>query len=506
MNLALNRPISGTSGRLLLAGLAVAFALAGCASPKGIHPQAALTQPEAVEGVSHPAANSDNWPSIRWWQSFADPQLDKLVEQAMLDNPTLEAAAARIRRAQAQAGRTLSPSAPQLNANINANIHGWPTDDHYGSGTLAGTETWDNSAMLGFSYELDLFGRQQDRKQRAQRDVAVSEASARVVQLDLTANLIRTYIAYALNYAQLDVQKSRLAQQHQIVDLTQKQLSAGIGTRYDLQQARAQLPVTQRRIRALEEAIELNRNTLVTLAAQPLSEAGKLVRPTLLLNRQLSLPSDLPLELIGRRPDLVLSRWQIASQASAVDMARTDFYPNINLVASLGQVLTNGALTDWTDAERRTFSAGPALSLPIFDGGARRARLGIAAAEYDEAVQQYNNTLRHALQEVSDQLIRQRSAKDQSELADLAVQQAEQVYDTAEKAFQRGLTDYLHVLDAQTRLLDQRIAREQIHAQLLRVQADLALSLGGGVQFMAQPDNEQLTPERVPVSAEVSTP
>ena len=190
------------------------------------------------------------------------------------------------------------------------------------------------------------------------------------------------------------------------------------------------------------------------------------------------------------------SRWQIVSTARGIDLAKADFYPNINLQAMVGQMMTLGSLANWFYTSNRAYSIGPALSLPIFDGGARRARLGIATADYDDAIEGYNAALQNALREVSDQLIRQNSIQEQSVLADEGVDRANQVYETAMAAFRRGLRDYLHVLDAQSRLFDQQIARAEVRSRLMRAQVDLAIAMGGGVTFKLTPDARRLLPGR----------
>lgn len=475
-----------------------ALLLLGCVSADGIAPQAQLQSPGKL--AQPRPANGSAPLSQEWWQIYHDPQLNQLIEDAWQHSPTLKQAAARIRQAQATAGNTYSQGKLQADGNMATGVHRWPGDSHYGGGLFERT-TWDNTAALGLRYRLDLFGRQQARDEQAEANVALSQADAQAAHLVLTENIVRSYIQLALNYQQREVQQARLQQQLEIVKLTQQKLTYGLGARYDLQQAQALLPVTRRQLRALDEAIDLNRNQLVTLAGLPLAHAATIKRPTMSLTDTFELPEAIPLALLAQRPDLVASRWQIVARARGVDLARADFYPNINLQAELGQMMTVGGPEQWLTAANRTYSAGPVLSLPILDGGRRRAQLGLAAAQYDEVVEQYNATLQQALREVSDQFISQRSAREQAQFADQAVAQAVVVYQTAEAAFQRGLQDYLHVLDAQTRLFDQQLARTTVHARLLQTQADLAVALGGGLRFTILPQDSQIKPLRVAIKA-----
>ncbi|QSX34802.1 efflux transporter outer membrane subunit [Shewanella avicenniae] len=478
-----------------LAGLVLPL-LCSCASSDGIAPHAQMASIPAMSNVADKTASAPTPPvSEQWWRAFTDPQLDSLIAQMTQLSPTLQQAVDRIHIAQAQLGAVSAIDQPKLNARGSLGVEHWPQDTHYGAG-LNGDTTWNNTAGLAFDYDIDLFQRQDDRDQRALAQLAMSDISAQAAQLQLTANIVRSYIQLALAYDQLDVQRKRLKQQQEIINLTQAQFDYGLGSRYDLQQAEAQLPVIKSVIRGIDERIALNKNQLVTLVGLPLQQSTNIQRPTLTLASNLDLPTNLPLSLIGNRPDINASRWRIVAQARSIDLAKADFYPDINLMAGFSQVMTVGSLSQIFSAQNRSYSVGPAISLPIFDGGARRAQLGIASASYDEVVHNYNATLQQALREVSDVLIQQRSAQDQALLADEAVARANQVFKTAETAFKQGFRDYLHVLDAQTRLLEQELVRANVHARLLTVEADLAIALGGGIKFSA-PTELQLLPTRV---------
>lgn len=206
------------------------------------------------------------------------------------------------------------------------------------------------------------------------------------------------------------------------------------------------------------------------------------------------------MELLGHRPDLVASRWQVAAEARGVDAAEADFYPNVDLVASVGYNAVGGGMLEFLRGQKFNYGIGPALSLPIFDGGRRRALLGEASASYDAAVARYNGTLVQALRDVSDQLIRVRSLARQQQLADDSVAAAQHTYELATQAYQGGLTDYLNVLNAQTRLFQQQEVAQQVHAGRLAAHAGLVIALGGGLGEPDQaPDDVHLLPERVPL-------
>ncbi len=205
-------------------------------------------------------------------------------------------------------------------------------------------------------------------------------------------------------------------------------------------------------------------------------------RPSLSLGAALKLPSALPAELLGQRPDVVASRWQVAAQARGIDVAHAGFYPNVDLVGSIGFMATGGGALEFLTGKKLNYNVGPAISLPIFDGGRLRSELGEASAGYDMAVARYNQTLVDALKSISDQLIRRESMDKQQAFAAESVAAAQKTYDIATVAFQRGLTDYLNVLNAQSLLFHQQQVQQQVQAARLTVQADLVTALGGGLE------------------------
>ncbi|KAF1008085.1 MAG: Solvent efflux pump outer membrane protein SrpC [Pseudomonas fluorescens] len=317
-------------------------------------------------------------------------------------------------------------------------------------------------------------------------------------------NCKTTYIQLSLHYAQRDIVAATLAQQQQILDLAQKRLNGGIGTHFEVSQAETPLPETHRQLDALDEEIALSRNQLAALAGKGPGEGAQLRRPTLSLGAALKLPSALPAELLGQRPDVVASRWQVAAQARGIDVAHAGFYPNVDLAGSLGYVATGGGMLEFLTGKKLNYTVGPAITLPIFDGGRLRAELGEASAGYDMAVARYNQTLVNALKGISDQLIRRESMEKQQAFAAESVASAQKTYDIAMIAYQRGLTDYLNVLNAQSLLFRQQQVQQQVQAARLSAHAELVTALGGGLGAGNDvPREEKTLPARTPAALAV---
>jgi NodT family efflux transporter outer membrane factor (OMF) lipoprotein len=470
-------------GLAALTVLTFSLIIAGCASTGGIAPQATRTEASELDaGSAIRAANADaQWPASDWWKSYNDPQLNAWIDASISGNPSLAAAQARVREARSMVGVAQAGLLPQISGNLSVQREHWPDNVFYGPGPLANSNTWNNTASLGLSYHLDLWGQDKNNVERALDMAHASAADARAAQLELEVNVTRAYIDLSMNYALLDIAKQTLGEQQRILALAQKRLAGGIGTQLEVSQAETPIPEYERQIDALEESIALGKNQLAALAGKGPGAGESIERPALSLATPAGLPSALPAELIGHRPDVVAARWTVAAQARGIDVAKADFYPNVNLLISMGGYAAGGPLFQFLKSMSGSYTGGPALSLPIFDGGRLRAQLGAQSAAYDIAVEQYNQTIVTSLKEIADQVVRMRSLAIQEDDAHRSVAAAQRNFDLAEKGFQRGLTDYLNVLIAQNQLLRAQEGVARIQAERLAAHATLEAALGGGM-------------------------
>jgi NodT family efflux transporter outer membrane factor (OMF) lipoprotein len=245
----------------------------------------------------------------------------------------------------------------------------------------------------------------------------------------------------------------------------------------DVKQAQSALPPARERVTQLDESIALARDALAALIGQGPDRGLALRRPQLAMRHAPSLPSRLPAELIGRRPEILALRWRIESARRGIASAK-DSYPNVNLSALVGLAsLGTGAFFEAASGE---YQAGPALSLPIFDGGRLRAKLAGRDAQYDIAVEQYNQAIANAVRDVVDQLVSLRSiAAQRTELSD-GLSTAQDAYDLALLRYRAGVGNYLQVLSTHGELLAQRQLRVELRARAWNVSIELVRALGGG--------------------------
>jgi NodT family efflux transporter outer membrane factor (OMF) lipoprotein len=452
----------------------------GCASSEGLRTHSKPTdalQLKAAESLATVPIAPGAWPSEEWWKGLGDPQLDALIAEALSASPTVRLARTRVDRAVALAEAAGAALGPQANLEAGASRQRISGNSIYPR-PLAGSWIWQNQAMLNFSYDFDFWGRNAAANAAALGQVKAAEADAHAAALVLSSAVALAYVQLARGYDQLDLARDLLAQRERQLKLVEERLRAGLDSRVELRQAEGTPPETRQRITQLEESIALSRNQIAALLGEGPDRGLALARPKAGAGAAFALPSLLPADLLGRRPDIVASRWRVEAAARDIDHARAEFYPNLNLAAFAG--LQSITWSKFLDAGSRTLGAGPALSLPIFDSGRLRGNLGAKNADYDAAAEQYNQALADALREVADQVAAWRSIERQQAEVASGLAAARSAYELALSRYRAGLSSYLAVIGAEAQLTAQRGLAAELKARRLEAAIGLARALGGG--------------------------
>lgn len=417
------------------------------------------------------------WPAADWWRQYRDPQLDALISEALAGSPSLRVADARTREALARAGAATSARLPHVDAALSS------TRERFSENGLlpppyAGSWSTLSELNASLSWQLDVWGKSRAAEASAVDTARAASIDAYAARLSLSVGVAHAYIQLERAYLELDVAQETLRQRQEIFALTRDRNAAGIDSRLELRQAESALPAARERIVELEETIQLTRDQLAALLGQGPDRGAAIARPNAQALADLAIPSRLPADLLGRRPDIAALRWRIAAAQSDVATAKADFYPNINLSALLG--VQNLGPATFLSAANREIGIGPALSLPIFDAGRRRANLATRDARYDATVEQYNQALADALRDVADQLASARSVAAQRNEQQLGIAATQDAYDLAVLRYREGVGNYLQVLTAETQLLAQRSLDVELRARSLDLSVSLVRALGGG--------------------------
>ena len=454
--------------------------LAGCADMAGIESHATLRNADSL-GLSAPVAAPTVAASAvdaRWWLAFQDPQLDALVEQGLQGNPNLQVARARLQRAQAATAAAEAADKPQINGSLDLMRQKFSSNYIYPA-PLGGSIQETGNLQLSGSWELDFFG-----KNRAALDTAIGTANAAAAEVDaarvlLASNIARSYFQWVRLSEQLVVARRTLAQRDETLKLVRDRVSAGLDTRLELRQSEGGLPEARQQIEALNEQVALAQHALDALVGQP--NATRSLAPRSLDGvRGMALQAVIPADLLGRRADIAAARWRVEAATSDVANAKTQFYPNINLVAFAG--LQSLGLDRLLKSDAQQWGVGPAIRLPIFEGGRLRANLRGKAADLDAAIESYNASVLDAVRDVADQVTSAQSIGRQQAEQREAQTAAEGAYQIAVQRYRAGLGNYLNVLTAETAVLAQRRLAVDLAARALDTQVNLARALGGGWQ------------------------
>lgn len=477
MNRFLHLVTQNQAGRRLggLAGAATLALLGACALPGPESTGAPMYGAERV-GLAGPAdgmaLGSD------WWQTFEDPQLARLIGQALAAHPTLAQAEARVAQARAQADMAHSATAPQVTLSTSVIRQRFSANSLYPPPYGGGT--YNSGALDGvLSWSPDFFGRL-DAQWAARVDQAhAAEADAAAARLTLAGQVSRVYLQLGRLLAQKRVAERTLAQREQLLQLTHQRVVAGLDTALEQTQSEGALPDARVQIEALDEQVMLARHALAALTAQPIQALDSLT-PSLPQAGLSPTGHRLGADLLARRPDVAAARWRVDAAGAAVRSARAEFYPDVEISALVG--LSALGLNNLFESGSREWSAGPALHLPIFEGGRLSAQLGSREAERDAAVAQYNATVLGAVREAADALGSLQSLARQQTEQSAALASAEKAWRIAQDRYRAGLTNYLSVLNAESQWLAQRRTSVDLQARRATAVVDLSTALGGGWQ------------------------
>jgi NodT family efflux transporter outer membrane factor (OMF) lipoprotein len=336
---------------------------------------------------------------------------------------------------------------------------------------------WQGREGLDLSWDIDFWGRQSALLKQARSHSGAAALDVASARLALSGALAQAYIDLYRNNALADVAERTEAQRQRILEITRRRVQAGLDTNVELREASGAVPEAHVQLLQARAAAALDTHQLAALSGQGAEAYARIQRPTLDPAAILSLPEALPADLLGHRPDVLAARNRIDAARAGKAAAKAAFYPDINLVAFAGTSAIG--LGNLFQGASGSYGAGPAIHLPVFDAGRLRAEYRGAAAEIDDAVATYNQSVLRAVRETSDQLTLVASLSDQITQQQRSLADAEAAYRLAEERYEAGLASYLTVLNTETAVLSAR----RLHVALLSDHAiarvNVLLAVGG---------------------------
>lgn len=465
-----------------MAAVLCCTALAGCVTPQErAAPAARAIPPASLESALALAGTpAGEWPGTKWWSAFGDAQLDRLIEEALAGNPTLRIARARVAQAGALVDAALANASPGFAAGIDI------TRQRYSvSGTVpppvAGTTRTSSRLALDMSYELDYAGRNQAAIEAARAAESAVAADSQAARLTLSSAVARAYFQLQSLFALRAITGRELELAGKRIELTRQRVVAGLEGESGLSRAESVPPELRANAAQLEAAIALARNQLAALAGKGPDRALSIASVHTSHAAPMGLPAlpdNLPLDLLGRRPDLVAARWRAESASRDIDVARLRFLPNVNLLAFVG--VASLGLERLLAAGSAIGGIGPAIRLPVFSAGGLQAGLRGREADYDIAVERYNELLVEAVREVADQVQTRRALEVEGRERRDTLAVNDRTHRLALERYHAGIANYLEVLEAEAPLFRLQRAEADMRARAFQAEVSLYRALGGG--------------------------
>ncbi len=445
---------AGSAARPLVAALLPVALLAGCMNLAPSYQQPAAPVPatwpsaQAAGDTATPALNTG------WRDFFVDERLRGIVALALDNNRDLRVAALNIERARALYDVADAALLPTLNAG--GGVSRTRTPGGLSTSGVARTASQYSANVALTSFELDLFGRVRNLGDVALQSFFTVAETRRATQISLVASVASAWLQLAADVQRLQLARDTLANQRKSYALIERAHALGAQSGLALAQSRSTVETARADVAAYDSVVERDRNALALLVGATPPDA--LLPPQGALTdagapqtaRLLAPPAGLPSSLLQQRPDVLAAEHALQGSNANIGAARAAFYPRITLTGSAGTA--SSSLSSLFEGGSRAWSFAPSISLPIFDGGANRARLGVAQAERDIQVATYEKTLQTAFREVADALAERRTLAERLDAQQALVEASTRSFELSQALFRSGSGNYFNVLDAQRTL------------------------------------------------------
>lgn len=460
-------------GRLV--SLSCVLALVACdLAPKYKPPSIIIPASYKEAGPWKQAHPTDGEPRGPWWETFGDATLDGLEPQIDTANPDLAVAEADYAQARALAQEAESGLLPLIGANgalstnrqsLHRPLRSSIQPNYFGA----------NMIGLQAGYEVDFWGEVHDAVAAGRATAQASAATLEDVRLILHAELASDYVALRGFDAAAKLLDDTVVAYKRALELTQFRAAGDIASGLDVSRAETQLDTAKAAVSDVARRRAVLEHAIASLVGQPASTFSLApdVKPLMLPGT----PPGVPSELLLRRPDVAAAERRAAAANAQIGVAEAAFYPRFTLGLLGGTQDTGLGLLSLPNA---FWSVGPAISLPIFNGGLLNAQLAVAKAEFDAASAYYKGTVLAAIQEIEDNLARLRwldqEAKDEND----AVIAAQKTLNLSMNLYRDGAVSYLEVVTAQAEALDVERTALDLQTQRLAASIGLMRALGGG--------------------------
>jgi len=486
-----------------LCAMALAVILAGCAVGPDYHAPK-MKVPDGFAAASGAPAATTPGTAIdlsQWWRALNDPQLESLIDRAIKANTSIEIALTRLQEARTFETVLAGHGLPTLEASAGA-ARGTGSDLTR-SRVAAPLTSASNTAgvqnittMYGFdaAWEIDLFGKYRREAEAARYDTEALAAARNAVLTTVVADVVRAYLDLRGLQTQQAILRQNLQTVQKVLDLMQARFDRGITNELDVTLARRQLATLQSKAAPLAAQVGAARYAIAVLLGQfPEELAQELAQPQLIPQLPDQIDAGLPLDLIRRRPDIMEAERQLAGSTARIGVATARLFPSLVLSASAGTQAQGLGVTPYVD--KSIWSAGAGAIIPLLDFGTLDAQVNVADLRTHELLINYKQTILRAVQEVDTAMNNYVAQQDRLRNLGEALAASQRALSLAAQRYERGLTDFLNVVDAEREQYD--IQEQYATAQVVAGEQFVALckGLGGGwEQYQSIPPIRQPQP------------
>jgi multidrug efflux system outer membrane protein len=431
----------------------------------------------------------DLWPGektaasvpVQWWQSYNDPVLDRMVEEALAHNADLALAIARVAEARAQLGVTRADQLPGVSAGAGGSRNRISEKSPLFFPGFEPKYT-DLNASLNASWEIDLWGKYRRATEAARADLLATESNRNAVRLTLIADVSRGYFNLRSLDAQIAVTRQTVATRLTGLSLQRKRFEAGVVSELELRQVEAETAAAQALLPALETELARQETALsVLLGRSPRAivatpaERGAAIEA---ITVPPGVPAGLPSDLLERRPDLREAEQRLVAANARIGVAKAAYFPSISLTGLFGVESTT--LSDLFTSAAHMWQYSASAAQTVFDAGRTGAQVKSAQARQQQSLAQYQSAIQNAFKDTLDALVAQRKARETFEAEEVRVAALRKALELAKMRYENGESSLLDVLDAERGLLAAQLNRVEAQRVQLSATADLFQALGGG--------------------------
>lgn len=432
-----------------------------------------------TQATATPSLRKADTAGERWWSLYADPVLERLIDEALEHNADARIAAARVLEARALARITDADLYPTVSGGLTGKR---TKSSEVASFPLGGRPRIQNDhiATLDVSYELDLWGKYRRASEAARADLFAAESARDAVRLSLTAQVAQQYFALLAADAQVEVAKRTLVSRDETLALFRKRQEVGSLSEYLLHQAVAEQAATRSQLAGLKQAQDRAESALALLLGRSPREVmeSPVERGTPPAVAELVIPAGLPSDLLLRRPDLREAEQQLVAANARIGNARAQYFPSLGLTGYLGSEST--AFSKLFSGPASTFMFAASLTQPIWNAGRIAANVEVTEARRDQALDRYKQAVASAFKDVRDALAAQDAARETLDAEAARADALGKALKQAQLRFDAGIASRLDVLDVERNLLAAELARIDSERARKSALADVFKALGGG--------------------------